>query len=151
MSNEKKQRIILDFDGVIHGYESGWQGVEVIPDPPVPGAREAIADLRETFEVVVFSSRCHQEGGVEAIRLYLELHGIEVDDVVRNKVPASASVDDRGFRFEGNWEATVAQLKGDLRPWNKKRKPCEVCVGTGFMYRMEEKVECVACCGTGRG
>ena len=32
--------ICVDFDGVIHSYKSGWRGVAVIPDPPVPGAIE---------------------------------------------------------------------------------------------------------------
>ena len=38
--------VVFDFDGVIHSYTSGWKGVANIPDPPVPGIREALADLR---------------------------------------------------------------------------------------------------------
>ena len=32
-----KPTIILDFDGVIHSYTSGWQGADVIGDPPWRG------------------------------------------------------------------------------------------------------------------
>ena len=49
--------ILLDFDGVIHSYTSGWKGAGVIPDPPVPGAidflricRGTLADASTTIE-----------------------------------------------------------------------------------------------------
>lgn len=38
--------VIFDFDGVIHSYASGWQGVTEIHDPPVDGIKEAIDELR---------------------------------------------------------------------------------------------------------
>jgi len=34
--------VCLDFDGVIHSYTSGWQGIESADDPPVPGAFDFI-------------------------------------------------------------------------------------------------------------
>ena len=37
-----KYTVVLDFDGVIHSYSSGWRGKTCIPDPPVPGIREEI-------------------------------------------------------------------------------------------------------------
>lgn len=36
-----KQTVVFDFDGVIHSYTSGWKGETIIPDPPVPGIKEA--------------------------------------------------------------------------------------------------------------
>ena len=38
--------VVFDFDGVVHGYTSGWQGEDTIPDPPVPGIKEAIEEIR---------------------------------------------------------------------------------------------------------
>ena len=117
-----KQTIILDFDGVIHSYQSGWKGASVIPDPPTEGAKEAIAKLRETYIVAVVSSRTHQEGGIEAIGKWLELHGIIVDDIPNHKPPHIVTVDDRAFRFEGDWNSVIEGISAASVPWNKKNK-----------------------------
>ena len=42
-----KKTVVFDFDGVIHSYTSGWQGVCLIPDEPVIGIKEAIESIRE--------------------------------------------------------------------------------------------------------
>jgi hypothetical protein len=66
----RKPILCLDFDGVCHSYTSGWKGAAVIPDPPVPGLWEFLAKALYVFEVHIFSSRTHQEGGVEAMRAW---------------------------------------------------------------------------------
>lgn len=114
-----KQTIVLDFDGVIHSYGSGWKGADQIPDPPTQGAREAIARLREQYAVVVVSSRCHQPGGIEAVKAWLSANGIEVDDVTNDKPPHIVVVDDRALRFEGDWLAVIAGIPAASVPWNK--------------------------------
>lgn len=115
-----KQTIVIDFDGVLHSYASGWKGASVVPDPPTPGAREAIAKLRETYTVVVVSSRCHQPGGIEAIQAWLLYHNIGVDDVTNDKPPHIVVVDDRAFRFEGDWQKVIDGIPAASVPWNKK-------------------------------
>lgn len=105
-----KRTICLDFDGVIHSYRTPWCGAEIIPDPPIHGCREAIAELRQRYRVVVHSARCASEAGTEAIRAYLATHGIEVDEVSRFKPPASIYVDDRGLKFDGDWTETRAAI-----------------------------------------
>ena len=56
--------VVFDFDGVIHSYTSGWQGVDVIPDAPVEGIETAIKCLRHYgYEVVVVSARCREPEG----------------------------------------------------------------------------------------
>lgn len=115
-----KQTIVIDFDGVLHSYTSGWRGAAIIPDPPTTGAREAVARLRETYTVVVVSSRCHQPGGIEAIRDWLAAHGIGVDAVTNDKPPHIVVVDDRALRFEGDWPSVIAGIPAASVPWNKK-------------------------------
>ena len=118
-----KQTIILDFDGVIHSYSSGWQGSpEIINDPPVDNVREAIQELRKDYRVVVLSSRSHQEGGIPAMKKWLKKYNIEVDDVVRNKVPATVYVDDRAINFDGVWDKHMIDRIKEFRPWTKKNK-----------------------------
>lgn len=76
MSKEYKPILCLDFDGVIHSYESGWKGAKNIPDPPVEGAMNFLADVvqRQMFEVHIFSSRSHQWGGRKAMKKWLLYH-----------------------------------------------------------------------------
>lgn len=68
---KKKPIIVLDFDGVIHGYQSGWKGAAIIPDPPVPGALEFIVTALDHFEVNILSSHSHQWGGRRAMKKWL--------------------------------------------------------------------------------
>ena len=106
----KTRTICLDFDGVIHSHQHGWQGEAVIPDPPVHKVDQAIAELRKDYRVVVFSARCRTDEGVEAIRAWLVKHNIEVDEVCRDKPPAHVYVDDRAVRFSGDWQQTIADI-----------------------------------------
>lgn len=111
--------VIFDFDGVIHSYDSGWLGADIIPDVPVPGIKEAIDEIRAAgYTVVVLSARCHQ-GGIEAIKNFLNENEIIVDDVVRDKVPAILQVDDRCICFDGKPENLLKKIQG-FQPWNKK-------------------------------
>ena len=120
----RKKTVVFDFDGVIHSYSSGWQGETVIPDPPVPGIKEAISDIMEEYRVVVVSTRCATEEGKEAIEAWLHKYGIEVDEVTKEKPPAICYIDDRAICFDGN----AASLKGKIEnfePWYRKQSEGE--------------------------
>ena len=106
-----KPTVVFDFDGVIHSYTSGWKGAIEIPDPPVPGIREAIEQIRLAgYWVVVMSSRCMNPGGELAVRQYLLEYGIDVDGVTAMKPAAVCYIDDRAIRFDGHPEKLVDQV-----------------------------------------
>lgn len=115
------QTVVFDFDGVIHSYTSGWKGADQIPDPPVPGIREAISGIRKAgYEVCVVSTRCGTPEGMAAIENWLRKSRIEVDAVRREKPPAIVYIDDRAICFDGNADGLLEKIRG-FRPWNRKR------------------------------
>lgn len=122
MSNKgrRKPTVVLDFDGVIHSYTSGWQGdAGVISDPPVEGIETTIKTLRERYRIVVVSSRCEHPGGVEAVERWLGEHDIEVDAVQSSKPPAIVYVDDRALTFDGDASALPEKIR-NFKTWMQK-------------------------------
>lgn len=110
--------VVFDFDGVIHSYVSGWKGVDIIEDPPVPGIKEAISDMRAAgYKVIVCSSRCLNIGGQEAVEKYLQDNEIIVDGVTGAKVPAIVYIDDRAICFNGHPETLLEKVKS-FKTWN---------------------------------
>lgn len=122
----KKPILCLDFDGVVHSYVSGWKGPRCIPDPPVDGALNFICDaLTDGWDVVIHSSRARYLFGIWAMRAWLRHYagnqwdtmGPSFCDVkfARWKPAALVTIDDRGFRFDGNFP-NLTDLR-QMRPW----------------------------------
>lgn len=101
----ERKTVAVDFDGVIHSYTSGWQGADVIPDPPVPGAIEFLNELALHYTVVIFTTRAGHEGASSAIMAYLIEHGFEGEyvEITDVKGPAIFYLDDRAWRFRGRF------------------------------------------------
>lgn len=106
-----KKTVVFDFDGVIHSYTSGWIGDTAIPDPPFPGIREAIVDIRKKYRVVVVSTRCASEEGKAAIKEWLAKYDIVVDDITKEKPPAVVYIDDRAICFDGHADLLAARIE----------------------------------------
>jgi hypothetical protein len=109
----KKPILCLDFDGVLHAYTSGWQGVDVIPDGPVPGAMFFLLQAVRRFDVCIYSTRSNDPAGImamdRAIKEWLdaELLPVQVAEVrwhikfPAEKPPAMVTIDDRAVTFTG--------------------------------------------------
>ena len=113
--------VVFDFDGVIHSYTSGWQGEDAIPDPPVPGIREALKEINDAgYEVVVVSTRCATIKGHRAIEAWLYDNGLReyIDKVCKEKPPAVAYIDDRAICFDGHPETLLKKIQ-NFQPWYK--------------------------------
>lgn len=121
----EKKTVVFDFDGVIHSYKSGWKGSEEIPDPPVYGIRDVIKEVRKEFKVVVVSTRCSTMLGTNAIKAYLRKWGIEVDDVLKEKPPAIAYIDDRAINFDGNTNGLVEKISS-FKNWIEKDRETDL-------------------------
>lgn len=118
-SLNKEKTVIIDFDGVIHSYKSGWQGIENTPDPPVDNVKSGIERLKELgYKPVVYSSRCKNSSGRNAIKNYLHAHNLPEIEVVDEKVPALVSIDDRSIQFNDNWKIMPYLVKS-FEPWWK--------------------------------
>lgn len=135
----KNPIICVDFDGVIHSYTSGWQGVSVISDPPVKGAIEWLIDhlpvpdalggcMAPKYEgpiVQIYSSRSKSWFGRRAMRKWLIANGLPreyIDDGLlkfpAKKPAAFLTIDDRAICFTGEFPSTSEMMS--FKPWNKK-------------------------------
>lgn len=142
-----KPILCLDFDGVIHSYDSGWNGIAIINDDPVPGACAFLVAAANVFDVAIYSSRSARVEGIAAMQFWLHKHmtdhlvdveagGSEQPDVhpaerafefvqetiswPMEKPPAFVTIDDRALTFDGTWPDMVDLVK--FQPWNKKRR-----------------------------
>lgn len=117
----------MDFDGVLHSYTAEWAGAAVIPDPPVEGSAEFLARALLSFDVQIYSSRSHQEGGIAAMGAWCRLHyGDMIADGLKfpaHKPAAHVTIDDRAFQFDGEWPEIEDLLA--FRPWNKRSAAVE--------------------------
>ena len=108
---DKKKTISFDFDGVIHQYSKGFQGLENAYDPPMPGAERSIKFLYdEGYIIKILSSR-----PAHVIREWLSKYELDeyITEVSNFKFPATVYVDDRAMYFnrkKPNWESIIKQI-----------------------------------------
>ena len=104
---DKRKTLAVDFDGVIHKYSKGFQGLDNAYDPPMDGAKEVLQRLKDKGYVLkIMSSR-----PALVIEEWLEKYEMSdlFDTVSNSKFAATVYLDDRGFHFT-NWENVEERL-----------------------------------------
>ena len=129
-----KPILCVDFDGVIHSYSSGWQGADVIADPPVHGALEWLWHAQVYWDVQVYSSRSKEPNAIVAMREWLRYWALKElffeGEVLENfmnelsfptqKPAANMTIDDHAICFEGDWSKIDPKALLEFKPWNKR-------------------------------
>lgn len=129
-----KPIILVDFDGVIHSYKSGWKGMSNISDEPNPGAIEWLKKVLPTPEpishfiseppvrVMIYSSRSKNLFGRQAMKKWFKKYlGPEYLEVLKFplfKPAAFLTIDDRCICFNGTFP-TIQDIL-EFKPWNKR-------------------------------
>jgi len=117
-----KPRIMIDFDGVIHQWNSEDSFNPEPQNPIIEGVKEAIEILKNKYEIVIFTTRVslgqhdnnlqEVENSKKYVSKYLFENEIYFDLITGDKLAAAAYIDDRAFRFQ-NWSKTLANLKSE--------------------------------------
>lgn len=108
-----KPVICLDFDGVFNNYK-GYDGDNL--GQPRQGLEKFLETLHKDFHIVVFSARRYS-----MIIKWLNDNGLweYVDNVTSYKLPAICYVDDRGIRFDGDYDETLKQIHNFKTYWEE--------------------------------
>jgi hypothetical protein len=120
MKKENKFVVMVDFDGTLNTYDSGFVGPAEIPDPPVKGAKEALELLSKHFKIVIFSVRAETPEGKKAIEEYMKKHELHYDGI-NNEKQAGLLIDDNCLTFKGNWPAMVKEI-ANFTHWKESKK-----------------------------
>ena len=121
------QIISVDFDGVLHSYQSGWKGVDQIPDPPVEGSLEWLEEISASghFKIAIYSSRSKDEHGITAMENWIETWQIVLGLPQRKywfpnyKPAALLTIDDRAIQFRGPGSLPSIEQMLEFKPWNR--------------------------------
>lgn len=112
------KRVCIDFDGVIHPYTEGWQGLKPTEEKPVPGIVEELRQLRaEGYHLIVFTTRALTPIGIRLVEGWLDVNSVPYDEVSATKVGAMAYIDDRAVCFQGRARG-LAERVINFKPWN---------------------------------
>lgn len=124
-SSMPQKRVLVDFDGVIHSYNNGWQNGEIYGSPmkDVKSAIEKIKEIDDNIKIIIFTTRAakndpiNSEGldnyeyndQINKIKEFLNKYEIPYDDITGEKLSALIYIDDNGFRLT-NWEKDLPKI-----------------------------------------
>ena len=113
--------IAIDFDGVIHNFDKGWNDGTCYGDP-IPGALKALELLSKKYNIIVFTAKAKKnrplvngKTGTELVTEWLKKYDAlkYVTEITSEKPRAKIYIDDNGYRFN-NWERTLNDIEDIL-------------------------------------
>ena len=125
-SSVPEKRVLVDFDGVIHNYNNGWQNGEVYGGP-IEEVKDALERIKKTYDnvkIIIFTTRAAKndpmnvnelkgydyDDQISKVKEFLDKHEIPYDGITGEKLAALIYIDDNGFRFNGNWGKSLPTL-----------------------------------------
>lgn len=132
--SDYKPILCIDFDGVIHRYDSPWTDAVTISDGATDGFFEWAEQAAKLFRLVIYSSRSKDPAAIIAMQGWLvrernawrDRGGMHETDAplgfefADEKPPAFATIDDRAIQFNGDWSAINPVELRAFKPWNKR-------------------------------
>ena len=115
---DQLNNIAIDFDGVIHTFDRGWNDGTCYGDP-IPGAIEAIKKLSLKYNIIIFTAKAKSnrplvngKTGIELVKEWLSKYDLIdcVAEITSEKPHANIYIDDRGYRFN-NWTDTLKEIE----------------------------------------
>jgi hypothetical protein len=126
--SEFKPTLCIDFDGVIHSYERGWQDGTIYGDV-VPGFFAWAEEAQKQFKLVIYSSRSATDEGRLAMGSWLarklkqQWEGDPIEFTMAAEKPAAwLTIDDRALTFKGDWfhPDLAPEVLREFKPWNMR-------------------------------
>ena len=104
--------VAVDFDGVLNTYD-GWKGEYELFEPR-RGVGFFLSKLDEKYNIIIFTNRKPQ-----SVWRWLEDYNLAcfVKEVTNTKPRAFVYVDDRGLKFEGDFDKTLKIIDSFTTHW----------------------------------
>lgn len=129
-----KPTLCIDFDGVIHSYEKGWQNGEIY-GVVTPGFFNWAEKATKKFKLVIYSSRSKTPTLRRAMEKWIfeamvDYYGnaAQSDDppltpsdfeFAHEKPAAWLTIDDRAICFRGDWDLLDPETLLNFKPWTQ--------------------------------
>ena len=122
-----KFTLCVDFDGVVHAYNSPWIDAVTISDGPVEQAFDWLEQMVTDYTVAIYSSRSKTPGGINAMLEWFTRHGLPPHVLTQlvfptEKPAAVLYIDDRAWLFDGpsgDWGFPTKHDIESFKPWNR--------------------------------
>jgi hypothetical protein len=119
--------LCIDFDGVIHSYESGWKGGAIYGTVTV-GFWEWAERAKDYFTLTIYSSRSVTEDGILGMKAWMTREHPQRQlppyfQFAHQKPPAFLTIDDRALTFMGDWGRFDPVALRDFKPWMTEPEP----------------------------